>query len=287
MENLFCRHIVSSDQCNLCQEQTEDVVHALWLCKEISSVWLSLEWFHQVVPVQPVNIRELLSRFMYCRDEYCAEIHVWSIWNRRNALHFGRNAIPVDRICSSAGNYLQEFLASQEEDLILPCPSSVQRGCPPTSDMCKVNFDAAVFRTSNLAGLGVVVHESSGAAVGVLSVHISLSSSVAKLEALACLRAAQFVLEIGLTRVVFEGDSATIIDALRQGSSKHTCYGNVLDDIRAYVSAFQFYDFNLVSRLCNSVANAFAKKASSVMGLQVWKGDLPADIAPFLFRDVH
>ena len=61
----------------------------------------------------------------------------------------------------------------------------------------------------------------------------------------------------------------------------------MLDDIRVHVSAFQFFDFNLVSRLCNSVANALAKKASSVVGSLVWLGDFPADIAPLLFRDVH
>ena len=103
--------------------------------------------------------------------------------------------------------------------------------------------------------------------------------------ALACLRAVQFASEIGLTRVVFEGDSAAVIDALRQGSGEFTYYGNVLDDIRVHVSAFQFFDFNLVNRLCNSIADA--KKASSVVGLQVWLGDLPTDIAPLLFHDVH
>ena len=66
MDNLYRRHIVSSDQCNLCQEHSEDVVHALWLCKDISGAWLSLEWFHQKVPVQPVCFCELLSKFMHC-----------------------------------------------------------------------------------------------------------------------------------------------------------------------------------------------------------------------------
>ena len=132
-------------------------MHALWLCKDILSAWLSLEWFHQAVPVQPVCFSELLSRFMHYQDEYRAEIFViiaWSIWNRRNALHFGRSALPMDRICSSAGNFLQEFLASQDTESALPSPSSVQHWYPLTSDVCKVNFDAAVFRFSNLASLG-------------------------------------------------------------------------------------------------------------------------------------
>ena len=56
-----------------------------------------------------------MTRYMHYREEYRAEIFViatWSIRNRRNALHFGQKAIPVDRICSSIGSVLQEFLAS-------------------------------------------------------------------------------------------------------------------------------------------------------------------------------
>ena len=137
----------------------------------------------------------------------------------------------MDRICSSAGNFLQEFLASQDTESALPSPSSVQRWSPPTSDVCKVNFNAAFFQSSNLAGLGVVVHDSSGVVIGSLSVSISLRSSEAELEALACLRAVQFSSEIGITRVVFEGDLAAVIDALQQGLGELTCYRNVLDDI--------------------------------------------------------
>ena len=112
---------------------------------------------------------------------------------------------------------------------------------------CKVNFDSAVFWSSNSASLGVVMRDSSGAVIGALSVPTFLGSSVVELEALACLRAMQFALEIGLTRVIFKGDSATVINALRQGLGELTCYGNVLDDIRAHISDFQFCDFNLVS----------------------------------------
>ena len=85
--------------------------------------------------------------------------------------------------------------------------------------------------------------------------------------------------------MVFEGDSTTIIDALRYGLGELTSYGNVLDDIQVF--AFQFFYFNLVSRLCNSTVDGLPKKASLVVGLQVWLGDLPTDIAPLVFCDVH
>lgn len=50
-----------------------------------------------------------------------------------------------------------------------------------------------------------------------LSTHTQLASSVADMEALACLRAVQFATEIGLQRVIVEADSATIIAAVSQG----------------------------------------------------------------------
>nr|POE55977.1 hypothetical protein CFP56_62806 [Quercus suber] len=131
---------------------------------------------------------------------YCVEY-----LEQKNALIFGRSALPVDQICSSAGNLLQEFLAAQDTETALPNPPSPQRWCPPMTDVCKVNFDAAVFRSSNLAGLGVVVRDSSGAMIGALSAPTPLGSSVAELEALACLRAVQFASEIGLTSRAVHG----------------------------------------------------------------------------------
>ena len=64
-------------------------------------------------------------------------------------------------------------------------------------------------------------------------------------------------------------------------------YGNILGDIRFQAAGFQHVEFNYVSRVCNSVVDALAKKASSALGLQVWLKDLPDDIAPLVFRDVH
>ena len=83
--------------------------------------------------------------------------------------------------------------------MVLPSPPPLQQWFPLVPDIFKVNFDVAVFWSSSMAGLGVIVRNSSGVAVGVLSVPISLGCSVAELEALTCLRAVQFAFEIGLT----------------------------------------------------------------------------------------
>ena len=67
--------------------------------------------------------------------------------------------------------------------------------------------------------------------MGALSSPIPMAHSVADLDALACSKAVQFALEIGLTWVVFEGDSAVIINALLHGAGDMASFDNILDDI--------------------------------------------------------
>lgn len=81
-----------------------------------------------------------------------------------------------------------------------------------------------------------------------------------ELEAIACLQVVQFILEIGLTQVVFEGDLAVVSSALVHGTREFA-------DIRTQASIFQYVDFIHVNRSCNSVAVAPAKKVKSALGL--------------------
>ena len=86
---------------------------------------------------------------------------------------------------------------------------------------------------------------------------------------------------------MFEGDSAVIINALLHGAGEMASFSNILDDIRMHSAVFQFLKFVYVSRNCNTVADALAKKAKSDVGVQVWLHDLPPNIAPLVLRDVH
>lgn len=47
-------------------------------------------------------------------------------------------------------------------------------------------FDVAIFRASNLAGVGMIVHDNRGDPIGVLTMHVPISQFLAELEALAC-----------------------------------------------------------------------------------------------------
>lgn len=115
----------------------------------------------------------------------------------------------------------------------------------------KVDFDAALFDHSNSAGLGVIVRDWRGVSLGALSTHTPLTSSVADMEAIACLRSVQFVAELKPQRVIVEGDSATIIIVVSHGLSLLSSFGNILDDIQCLLSNFSLVKFSHINRTGN------------------------------------
>ena len=89
-------------------------------------------------------------------------------------------------------------MASQISEIPRPRPSARHQWNPSELGFVKVNFDAAIFNHSDSTGLGVIVHDWRGVSLGALSMHTSLASSVADMEALACLRAVQYAAKLEL-----------------------------------------------------------------------------------------
>ena len=73
-----------------------------------------------------------------------------------------------------AGTLLQDFLATQFEPLAIHDPIILQQWRPPENNFYEVNFDAATFRSTKLAGIGVIVRDCAGKVIGALLMLISL-----------------------------------------------------------------------------------------------------------------
>ena len=89
---------------------------------------------------------------------------------------------------------------------------------PPPSTSLKINFDGAIFRKTDEAGLGVVVRDHQGRVMASMSQKIKLPSSSDEVEALAAVRAISFALELHLPSIIVKGDSELIISALCHNS---------------------------------------------------------------------
>lgn len=78
-----------------------------------------------------------------------------------------------------------------------------------------------------------------------------------------------------------------MIHALTHGSTSEAPYGNLIDDILTHTSHLSCFEFCLVKRSCNRVADALVKRAKSGVEFQAWMEDLPDDIALLALFDVH
>ena len=119
-----------------------------------------------------------------------------------------------------------------------------------------------------------------------MSVRIPLPHSVPKVEALACRHAVSFAVDLGLQEIIFEGDSAIINQAINSSLSSPALYGHIVDDILHLTLQLRSHKFSQVSRCCNKVADAFAKKARDGLDFKIWVDDVPGDIIPLALFDV-
>ena len=94
-----------------------------------------------------------------------------------------------------------------------------------------------------------MIRDCNGDIIGALSVRIPLPHSVAIVEALACRRAVQFSMEIGLREVIFEGDSAVTIQALSNEISDLSTYGHLIEDILCQANGLLMFDFRHVNAI--------------------------------------
>ena len=111
--------------------------------------------------------------------------------------------------------YLEEFTNNFEPPPPkIPFPAPVIKWQPPRYNLFKANYDGAVFKETNEAGIGVIIRDREGKVMASLVQKVQYPQSVESIEAWAAKRAVQFVTEVGIPEAEFEGDSATIVAAL-------------------------------------------------------------------------
>ena len=111
-----------------------------------------------------------------------------------------------------------------------------------------------------------------------LSQQIHLPTTVLEVETLATRRAFEFAAEIGVNRVILEGDSPILIKALQGRNHSLTQFGHIAKDVKYTASCLQHYMFSHVPRHCNKVAHALARRAFSYLHMLVWIEDVPPNV---------
>lgn len=147
MDNLFRRHIVQSGCCNICKAHPEDILHVVWGCIEVASMWSTLSWAHQSASPPPGDFTNLFSRLLQAHEDYRVEIFAitaWLLWNHRNAIRLEHSTRPLNQVFAVAAGMLQDFLNCQDKDPVIAQVPNQLHWSPPDQNQYKANFDGVV-----------------------------------------------------------------------------------------------------------------------------------------------
>ena len=150
-----------------------------------------------------------------------------------------------------------------------------QRWVPPPANFVKINFDGAVFSKDKFSRVGAVIREENGLVLGSCSKHLPQAYSAVEVEALAAATALALAEDLGMQRVILEGDSLVIIIALREEEQIFSPIGLLLEDVRRLSLSFQQLLYSHTKREGNSVAHNLARYANSIPDFLVWMEDVP------------
>ena len=193
-----------------CDSDCEDTIHALWSCPVLRPIWEADSFTKFFLKYKFSSFADLLDmsfRFKEETDLNLLAVLFWSIWEKRNTDRVRGCESSFHDLRPSAMRVLQDFANAQppSRSLLVPVPAQRVKWIPPISPMYKVNYDGAIFKELGAAGLGVIIRDSVGGVIGALAERISLPSSVATVEALACMWAVLFALELSVFDATFEG----------------------------------------------------------------------------------
>ena len=217
-------------------------MHVLWVYDQAKAVWKSVPSFSRLYQTGYRSFFDLLEAVLDHGSAFTVALVstiAWSLWQRRNKIRVRQTSWPLHEISRRAKELVVEFFDIHKQ----PPRPAVQRPqvhwTKPPRDFYKANFDAALFDSSNMAGIGVVIRDYNGNVIGALSQKIALPQSIEHAEALAASRAVAFAKELSLFEVIFEGDCLRIIKAINTMEPCHTLFGHIIEEIRSFEFCFK------------------------------------------------
>ena len=90
-----------------------------------------------------------------------------------------------------------------------------------------------------------------------------------ELETLAVAKALQFAIDLGLSKVILEGDSEIVINVSNENSQSLASFGLLIRDVKNTANYIQCISFSHVHRDGNCIAHNLARYARHITGFSM------------------
>ncbi|KAK9715987.1 hypothetical protein RND81_06G204000 [Saponaria officinalis] len=279
-KHLFQRHCCNSPICELCNEEEESGVHAIFHCRFANEIWASSE-FNELITAAPMT--SCAECFGWILPRLNTETQgtflaiAWALWTIRNSRIFDESPSPPSVVLSGFINYVADYKEYAERVYWGPlreCDSGRNAWIRPQAGIIKINTDAAIFEDDEI-GSGFVCRDENGRVVRVGSKRVKARWHPEIAEAKAIEFGLAMAKEADMDCVVLESDSLSVVSAVQKRSLSRCPLGLCIYDICLLLDSFMSSSCLHVKRGGNTVAHYVARLCMSVDDILVPDSSFP------------
>jgi ribonuclease HI len=260
----------------MCLACGEEEQHLFFNCDMIREAWDVMGLAHIIQPRlrRFSNIRDFI--FDICRHESPMlagkfATLLWFAWQNRNNKVWNDNSLQARQIGNQAATHWHDwaviqglFLDQEQPANSAPADQSATSWQQPPHGYLKCNVDASFFNMAGSTGWGWVLRDSSGEFNLAGTNIVNTPYSVLKGEALALLEAMKEAAQRGLTYVMFESDSKSVVEAIYSRQSGVSEFSLLISNIQSLLNLHNYFEVKYVRRQVNKVAHYLTRATFSM-----------------------
>jgi ribonuclease HI len=286
-QQLVHRNIPAAPTCIVCG-RFEEAAHTLLFCQYAKEVWavLKAEFAIKLGRKKIINpkawIFEFLSR-SEARDCTVLAVAFWFLWENRNGVRNGKLMKHPNALAEQIKTYVHMIeVHLRKPSSTIRCDSSFSmfKWTPPPVGSVLINVDAALFKSSNRMGVGVVIRSHNGECLAACSELINEVTSPELAEALAIRRALALAREEGFDKIMVASDCLSVVHRINNSTQDRSFLGVVIEDIKKETMSFTSYSFFHIPRKCNESTHVLAKRSELSGNVRF------CSVAPDCIRDI-
>jgi ribonuclease HI len=265
------KHVTCPMLCPLCNHEEEDDLHVFFNCVASRQVWQTagLEALIQPRLQQVNNTSSLIFAICSGVDKEKAGIFatvMWVLWNNRNNKVWNDVAESGISLGFKALQTWEEWFMVQNmqhgrQNTTQQQPNIVWQ--KPSFGWYKCNVDAGFHKELNKTSFGWCLRDHSGRFIAAETSWINGNCSVLEGEAIALIEALRAMDQRGISHVIIESDSKSVVDAIchfRGGGSE---FSYLISHINNILLSNTNFVVKFIKRQANMVAHTLARAAIS------------------------
>ncbi|KAF5481803.1 hypothetical protein F2P56_002425 [Juglans regia] len=155
----------------------------------------------------------------------------------------------------------------------------------PDVNEVKANWDAATDMEAKRMGMGIVIRDEEGEVLVFICDVRKHVVDPALAESWALWKALEICNELALSKVIFEGDAASVINRINKDVEDQSSMGHILEDIKQFFKGKREWNVRFVPRDGNRVAHLLAKHALVLGEEKIWIEEGPYVICNAVLHD--